>query len=221
MLGLAAAIQVTTPNGDRAPVSRRHAGIPIRSPDRPALRGVARPVALVVMTGAVARARIHVLDPRVGVPATAGHSEGVTCVSEYAPPLSGVSVDGHRQTMCRGPPEVVATSLTGVERRGNAAPVSIRPVPRRVALSFLLVPAGWVIVACGATAELRGRRRELRTLRALGWAGSKIRRRLLAEFALLAAVIIVTELLAACLGEVAVGHTSRSGWDVLAIPLVS
>ncbi len=41
-------------------------------------------------------------------------------------------------------------------------------------------------MASGATAQLRGRRREPRTLRALGWGRSEIRRLLLQELALLA-----------------------------------
>ncbi len=218
MLSLATATQPATLNGQAAPVSRRHVGMPVGSPGRPGQRGAARPVALVVMSAAGVRARIHVLDPRAGVLATAVRSVGVTCASEYAPPLSGLSAVGQWHAMCRGPPEVVTTSLTGAERSVHAAPAAIRPMPRRVALSFLILPAGWVIVTSGATAELRGRRRELRTLRALGWARSEISRRLLREFALLALVMSLAALLVACMCEAVVVHTSPSAWDVLAIP---
>ncbi len=100
----------------------------------------------------------------------------------------------------------------------SAAPVSIRPEPRRVTLSFLVLPAGWVVVASSATTELRARRRELRTLRALGWARREIRRRLLQEFALLAAVISLAAVLAAHLCEAVLGRTPPPAWELLAIP---
>ena len=170
------------------------------------------------MSGAGVRARIHVLDPRAGVLATAGRSDGVTCASEYAPPLSGLSAVGQWHAMCRGPPEVVTTSLTGAER--SAMPLRRRSARYRVALRCpsSSCQAGSVIVTSGATAELRGRRRELRTLRALGWARSEISRRLLREFALLALVMSLAALLVACMCEAVVVHTSLSAWDVLAIP---
>ena len=95
---------------------------------------------------------------------------------------------------------------------------SIRPEPRPVALFFLILPAGSAVVASGATAKLRGRRRELRTLRALGWARSEIRRLLLQEFALLAVISGLAAALVAYLCEAALGRTSPSGWELLAIP---
>jgi hypothetical protein len=105
-----------------------------------------------------------------------------------------------------------------------AAPVSVRPEPRPeprpVELSFLILPAGSTVVASGAMAQLRGRRRELRTLRALGWGRSEIRRLLLQEFALLAFASSLAVGLTAYLCEAALGGTSPSGWELLAVPAV-
>ena len=100
------------------------------------------------------------------------------------------------------------------------ASAPIRPKPRGVALSFIILPAGWAVVASGAAAKLRGRRRELRTLRALGWGPSEIRRLLLQEIALLALASSLAVGLGVYFCEAVLSRTSPSGWDLLAIPAV-
>jgi hypothetical protein len=117
-----------------------------------------------------------------------------------------------------GPPQpFMASSILDVHT-ARAAPASSQPEPLRVPLSFLILPAGWVVVASSAVTELRGRRRELRTLRALGWARSYIRRRLLQEFALLAALSSLAAVLAAYGGDAVLGRTSPSWWELPAVP---
>ena len=101
-----------------------------------------------------------------------------------------------------------------------AVPVPIPPKPRGVALSFIILPAGWAVVASGAAAKLRGRRRELRTLRALGWGPSEIRRLLIQAIALLALATSLAVGLGIYLCEAVLSRTSPSGWDLLAIPAV-
>jgi putative ABC transport system permease protein len=180
MLSLAAVTQATAVRGHEAAVGRRHAQFLLRSSGPPEQPGMARPVAPLVMSGAAARARIHVVDRQLGVLPT--------------------------------------TDLIAKEHKAQAAPVSLRPKPRRVTLSFLILPTGWALVSSSVTAELRGRRRELRTLRALGWARGEIRRRLLKEFALLAAASTLAAVLAAYLYEAVLGRTTPSGRELLAIP---
>jgi hypothetical protein len=218
MLSLAAATQVTSLSGHRVPVNRRHADVSLHSPGAAQQRGMARPDALVLMSGVGTPARIHVLGPRPGVLVTAGRSAAATCSSAYAPPLSRLSVASWRQTACRGPPQPFTASLIRDVDIAHAAPVSSQPEPHRVTLSFLILPAGWVVAASSAATELRGRRRELRTLRALGWARSDIRRRLLQEFALLASVSSLAVVLAAYVCEAVLGRTSPSGWELPAVP---
>ena len=87
-----------------------------------------------------------------------------------------------------------------------------------MALSLLVLPVGSAVVAGGVTAKLRGRRRELRTLRALGWGRSEIRHLLLQEFALIAIAGSLAAVLAAYLFEVTLGRSSPSGWELLAMP---
>jgi hypothetical protein len=64
--------------------------------------------------------------------------------------------------------------------------VAIGLDPGRLELAMLVLPLGVAFFANGVNATLSGRRRDLLTLRALGWRRRQLRQQLLAEFALIA-----------------------------------
>jgi putative ABC transport system permease protein len=96
------------------------------------------------------------------------------------------------------------TVMTGVDRQS-------------ISLSELELAAGIVVVATGVLRMVRGRRRELETLRALGWGRRQAARQLLAELGLTALAAGVTAVLAVgVVGTVLVG---RPAWAwLLSVP---
>jgi ABC-type antimicrobial peptide transport system permease subunit len=96
------------------------------------------------------------------------------------------------------------TVMTGVDRQS-------------ISLSELELAAGIVVVATGVLRMVRGRRRELETLRALGWGRRQAARQLLAELGLTALAAGVTAALAVgVVGTVLVG---RPAWAwLLSVP---
>jgi ABC-type antimicrobial peptide transport system permease subunit len=96
------------------------------------------------------------------------------------------------------------TLMTGVDRQS-------------ISLSELELAAGIVVVATGVLRMVRGRRRELETLRALGWGRREAARQLLAELGLTALAAGVTAVLAVgVVGTVLVG---RPAWAwLLSVP---
>jgi putative ABC transport system permease protein len=71
-------------------------------------------------------------------------------------------------------------------RSDTQATVAIGLDPRRIALSILVLPIGVAFFVNGVSATLRARRRDLATLRALGWRRRRVSQQLLQEFALIA-----------------------------------
>ena len=100
--------------------------------------------------------------------------------------------------------ETSTTVMTGVDRQS-------------ISLSELELAAGIVVVATGVVRMVRGRRRELETLRALGWGRRQAARQLLAELGLTALAAGVTAVLAVgVVGAVLVG---RPAWAwLLSVP---
>jgi putative ABC transport system permease protein len=92
------------------------------------------------------------------------------------------------------------------------------PEPRGVALSAVILAAGSAVIASGATAKLRGQRRDLQTLRALGWTRGEVRRLLLRQFLQLAVISSLAAALVAYLCEAVLGRAVPSRWELLAIP---
>jgi putative ABC transport system permease protein len=82
---------------------------------------------------------------------------------------------------------VRATGLHVDVTVSTTSTVAIGLDPLRLELSILVLPLGVAFFANGVSATLHGRRRDLLTLRALGWGRRHLTQQLLQEFALIAA----------------------------------
>lgn len=90
--------------------------------------------------------------------------------------------------------------------------------PRSVTLSAAVLVVGTAFVLSGAAAMLHRRRRELATLRALGWRRQRVAWQLVREFALIAGA---AGLLAASIAyalEAAISRDPPTGWPLLSVP---
>jgi hypothetical protein len=111
---------------------------------------------------------------------------------------------------------VRATGLRVDVSVATAATVAVGLDPGRVELAILMLLPGVTFFGNGVGATLHGRRRDLLTLRALGWRRGRIMRQLLLEFALIAAGGWM--LAAALAGAIEAGSPARPApwWPVLA-----
>jgi len=97
-----------------------------------------------------------------------------------------------------------------------AATVAVGLDPGRLELAILVLLPGLTFFINGVGATLQGRRRDLLTLRALGWRRGRLMRQLLLEFALVAAGgWILAVALAGTIGTVSSARTAR-WWPLLA-----
>jgi putative ABC transport system permease protein len=103
--------------------------------------------------------------------------------------------------------------------RGDTRPtVSAGLKPRDITLAQLGVMAGEVALANGAYGVLRGRRREMATLRALGWKRRQVRRAFMREFTAPAVASgLLAALVAYVIGLMAVGRPLL-WWPLLSVP---
>jgi hypothetical protein len=105
-------------------------------------------------------------------------------------------------------------------RTDTSTTVSSAVDPRSVALSTLLLVIGAALAASGMTATLRIRRRELATLRALGWRRRQVAWQAGREFAVVAAAAGALAALSAYAFEAVLTRRPASGWPLLSIPAV-
>lgn len=97
-----------------------------------------------------------------------------------------------------------------------AARVAVGPDPGHLELAVLVLLPGLTFFVNGVSATLRGRRRELLTLRALGWRRRRLMKQLLLEFALVAAGgWVMAVALASAFGALSSARQTR-WWPVLA-----
>ena len=89
---------------------------------------------------------------------------------------------------------------------------------RKIALSALVLTLAVVTFGSGASAVLHARRRDLATLRALGWRRTQVRRQLMREFALVAVAAGLLAVLASYAVEALLEAGPISGWPLLCLP---
>jgi putative ABC transport system permease protein len=104
-------------------------------------------------------------------------------------------------------------------RSDTRTTVSATVDPRSVALSAAVLLVGSAFVASGSPAALHRRRRELATLRALGWPRRHVAWQLVREFALISATAGLLAVPLAYLLEAAISRSAAaSGWPLLSVP---
>jgi len=109
--------------------------------------------------------------------------------------------------------------LSEVWYRSDTATTVVTAIdPSRIALSALILLAGAAFFGNAAGAALRGRRRDLATLTALGWRRRQLRRQLLQEFTVVALASGLLAVVAAAAIGAALGHLPVSWWAALGLP---
>jgi putative ABC transport system permease protein len=104
-------------------------------------------------------------------------------------------------------------------RSDTRTTVSAAVDPRSIALSLAVLLVGSTFVASGSPAALRRRRRELATLRAIGWPRRRVAWQLVCEFALISAAAGMLAALVAYLLEAAISRSAAAtGWPLLSVP---
>ena len=103
-------------------------------------------------------------------------------------------------------------------RTDTSTTVSSAVDPRSVALSALLLLIGAALAASGVTAMLRSRRRELATLRALGWRRRQVAWQAGRQFALVAVAAGALAALAAYAFKAVITGGAATAWPLLGIP---
>jgi len=103
-------------------------------------------------------------------------------------------------------------------RADTSTTVSSAVDPRSVALSALLLLIGAALAASGVTAMLRSQRRELATLRALGWRRRHVAWQAGRQFALIGAAAGGLAALAAYAFRAVVTGGAATAWPLLGIP---
>jgi hypothetical protein len=103
-------------------------------------------------------------------------------------------------------------------RSDTRTTVSFAVDPRSVALSATVLLVGSAFVISGSPAMLRRRRRELATLRALGWRRRYVAWRLIQEFALISATAGTLAVLIAYAVDAAQRSDPATGWPLLSLP---
>jgi putative ABC transport system permease protein len=91
--------------------------------------------------------------------------------------------------------------------------------PRSVGLSTTVLLVGSVFVVSGSSATLRRRRRELSTLRALGWRRRRVTWQLVRVFALISAAAGMLAVLLAYAVNAALSRDPVTGWPLLSLPV--
>jgi putative ABC transport system permease protein len=103
-------------------------------------------------------------------------------------------------------------------RSDTRTTVSSAVDPRSVGLSTGVLLIGSVFVVSGSSAALRRRRRELSTLRALGWRRRRLAWQLVRVFALISATAGMLAVLIAYAVEAALSRDAATGWPLLSLP---
>jgi putative ABC transport system permease protein len=103
-------------------------------------------------------------------------------------------------------------------RSDTSTAVSSSVDPRSIVLSAGVLLIGSAFVASGVMATLRHRRREVATLRALGWRRRRLAWRLGREFVLIAAAAGIVSTLAAYTLEALVSGRLPTAWALLSMP---
>ncbi len=112
-----------------------------------------------------------------------------------------------------------ALSLTEIWYRSDTrTTVSSAVDPRSVALSAAVLVVGTAFVLSGTAAMLHRRRRELATLRALGWRRRHVAWQLVQEFALISLAAGLLAVGLAYILEAAIGRDPATGWPLLSAP---
>lgn len=104
-------------------------------------------------------------------------------------------------------------------RRDTATMVATGPDRRSIALVVLVQTAGAAFFTNGVGAVLHGRRRELATLRALGWRRKQVRRHLMREFAPIAITAGLLAVPTAYAAEALLSRQPTSAWSLLSMPV--
>ncbi len=103
-------------------------------------------------------------------------------------------------------------------RSDTQTTVSSAVDPRSVALSAVVLLVGSAFVVSGSAATLSRRRRELATMRALGWRRRHVVWRLLLEFAVISAAAGLLGVALAYTLEALIGRDAATGWPLLSMP---
>jgi putative ABC transport system permease protein len=112
-----------------------------------------------------------------------------------------------------------ALSLTEIWYRSyTKTTVSTAVDPRSVALSAAVLVVGTAFVLSGSAAMLHRRRRELATLRALGWRRRHVAWQLGQEFALISLAAGLLAVGLAYIAEAAISRDPATGWPLLSAP---
>jgi putative ABC transport system permease protein len=103
-------------------------------------------------------------------------------------------------------------------RSDTRTTVSSAVDPRTVALSVVVLVIGSLFVVSGSAATLNRRRRELATLRALGWRRRRVAWELVRVFALISATAGLLAVLLAYAFTAALSRDPVTGWPLLSLP---
>jgi putative ABC transport system permease protein len=103
-------------------------------------------------------------------------------------------------------------------RSDTRTTVSSAVDPRSIALSTTVLLVGSVFVISGSSSTLRRRRRELATLRALGWRRRRVAWQLVRVFALISATAGILAVLLAYAVDAALSRHPATGWPLLSLP---
>jgi hypothetical protein len=160
------------------------------------------------MDNAVARERVRAVATEI-VRATGLRVDvvfaaaAITRTVDLASGPNGPSALQVREVWYRGEPQTAVTTALD---------------PRRAALALLVLLIGAAFVAEGGRAAQRARRRDLVTLRALGWPRRQLGQQTLAEFALMALASGMAAVITAGAAEAYLGRNWLSPWSLIAAP---
>jgi hypothetical protein len=168
-------------------------------------------VAGVTGDDALSQARVRMVAQEI-VRATGLHVD-VTLAASDATRTIDLAADGN------GRP---ALALREVWYRSDTwTTVSSAVDPHSVGLSTTVLLVGSVFVVIGSPATRRRRRRELATLRALGWRRRQVAWQLMREFALISATAGMLAVLIAYAVTAALRRDPATGWPLLSLPAVA
>jgi hypothetical protein len=124
---------------------------------------------------------------------------------------------GRMNVLVTGTVAAAALALVGTSLTAPAT-MSARLDHRTLVLSVLLEIIGAGFVANGATGALYGLRRELMTLRALGWPRRRLRWCLVREGSVIALAVGMLAVAVTYAADAILGGYAASGWPLLAMP---
>jgi putative ABC transport system permease protein len=170
---------------------------------------------------AAAAAVFTVLAMNAVVPVLAGAMPPAGMSGAPALPARAPLAIAHFST---GPPGLVPSHAISLEARSFWYPSAADATVARgldsgvISLALLLLAVAAAYFANGVRAALHGRRRELATLRALGWRAGQIRGQLLREVTVVALAGGMLAVLAVSIGDAVVDAQLPSWWTLLGLP---